>query len=32
MKSYLLIAITGLILCVTAGVIVMEMMLVVSPD
>jgi hypothetical protein len=32
MKSYLLMAITGLILCATAGVILMIMILVVSPD
>ena len=32
MKSYLLMAITGLILCATAGFILMVMILVVSPD
>jgi hypothetical protein len=32
MKSYLLIAISGLILCATAGAILMGMILVISPD
>ena len=32
MKSYLLIAIPGLILCATAGALLMNMMLAVSPD
>ena len=32
MKPYLLVAITGLILCATAGVILMTMIVAVSPD
>ena len=32
MKSYLLIAIPGLILCATAGTILMNMIVAVSPD